>query len=620
MGRIDTSLDVNLPIFGKQDLGGAAYNLPAFLLEEIGNAYPRVIWGSKTATQGAKEKDFNKVLLGGATAGEGLFDIATIGIGKSAVKEGIEQVTKRSFKELLGEAMQVGGKQLTKNFVKSEGFKQGLGQGSLIGIENAIDSNKDADIYSILRSSLGTAAMGGIFGGVAEGALKYGSEGLTRGISDTVSYLKRPEIQTALKSQEGAIDTDLLTGGIDRILSGNSKALDPHDLKPSDIGKKLPRETAERMLRNNTPENVEALQKTYAQLSRSTLYDTFQPEKAGEALKYYVDTLGGKTVNQIRKEVFGKEVMSGKKVKIFWDTLAERSGKTINEILDEQTVKAAANELGETTTSQISKEIDAAIPESTKAVQETPQIQEILAKQETKKGVYQALRGVLDTLPAKDEVRSVEQAAKAYTAGTTAIRTSGEELSVRLKKAGLNEADIVDMIEGKTPITKEAAPYVQELQNILADLLPFTEDSSIGDIGRQYWPRMNKGYTQNVDKLMDQLFPNVWVNKLTTMGGNFMERKGVEFEYSKDIAKTLNDYGEQVLYRKYRKDFQPSTEAVEAVVKHVEELGDDFYNYVEKLGPEKVKEITWGSRILGGALRTYDSVFTRIKKRSTGSV
>lgn len=406
-------------------------NLPQTIVSETLNLPNRIVYNANRIGTARTKNDFYRGVAG---AGEALFDIATLGFGSSLTKqgikqlekEGVEQVGKRTFKQMLGEVKARPVQELTKSVLGSEGLRLGASQGPLVAIRSLLDQNPNATTSDIMQAGGAGLVTGGTIGLVAEPAIKYGTQAIASGakkagssVSDILSKyavntaddiagasprilptgknpvrleplvksanrfdtyadftkfladsgqdiksltnivkqegfetlgdfytkavrgrVKPPQFSDSLGSkvnrmlgvdgdeaQAGYIDFNEIGDAFNRLVSGQSKALDEKPVQKS-IGKKLPKEVAERVLKNPTDDNIKALQSIYNDLSRSTLYKSFDEDTALRALGYYVNQLGGDAVNKIKKETFGKQVMKGELVKQFWSTLRDQTAQS----------------------------------------------------------------------------------------------------------------------------------------------------------------------------------------------------------------------------------------------------------------------------------------------------
>lgn len=581
-------------------------NLPQTIVSETVNIPNRVIYN---ANKIGSAKTKNELIRGVAGAGSALLDIATLGVGSSIAREGIEQVTKEGIEQAGKETFKEALKKLraeplkaTLNAIKtSQGVKLGASSGALQGTQDAIDLNPNASMTDILKKATTTGVIGAGIGLVAEPTLKYGSELTVKGLKKANKAYKGSKYA----DQTGAIDPNELGGSMERILSGKSKALD-QELPGAKIGMQLDIDTAIKTLNNPDEVNVKALQKAYNDISRTTLYKSFNPDTALKALSYYTDTLGGDAITQAQKKVFGTRVMTPDLVRSFWKELKDqtvaRTGKSYKQIeqeADESLLTMVDDMLGSKASQEsISKETMQSILQPT-------------IRNEAD-NIYGSAKTILDSLPKRVDVD--EQTAQvAFDGGIGALKQAFQEIEDRATKL-VSKDDFVDMIEGKKPIDRRVADLIDTHKRLADDLIDTTENPEIGRV-ENYFPHA----TDQTTKIMDELFPNVWIDRLNTLGGHFMKRTGALKEYDKNYAKVMGDYTEQALYEKYRPAFKKSTPAIEEIVEHVKKAGDDLMDYVEVLKPEKLKgEIKFSTRSNIGKTpaRTYNDIFSKIGKEA----
>jgi len=408
--------------------------------------------------------------------------------------------------------------------------------------------------------------------------------------------------------------SDILEGSLKRLSDGSSDAFNIKDI--TKFGKSLSFDEAKTALRNQSEENIKALQNIYGTLSRSTLYKSFDKEKALKALPVYIDALGGSRVREIKNEVFGTKVMKPKLVKTFWSRLKEEAG-ILRHPTDIGTDKGLLQSVDEML-GKIKKE-------KVNTPSEALNVDEMLKSTPQKQAndIYSTARSIIDESPSRaDMADRLKVEANPNYAGDVFEYTKNnlteafKEIQKRVTKY-ISKEDFVDIIEGKK-IAKN--PVVSEMvdvhKKLTKDLLDFTENTMIGDIGENYFPHAK---LSPIRQVMDQIFPDVWIDQLNTLGGHFKQRTGMLRDYSKDYSKVMKDYVEQVVYEKYRGAFKPQKKGVQEVIEHVKKLENESMNYIDALSTDKPKgEIKWKTRsnFLGGPMRTYNNIADHIKKEA----
>lgn len=570
-------------------------NLPQTIVSETLNLPNRTIYNARQIGEGIRDRNRNQLIRGAAGAGEALIDIATLGFGSSVAKKGIQEAGEQTFKETLKRLKAAPFKTLIEGVKGSQGLRLGAGQGSLIGVQSAIDRNPQASIQDILKSAAASGTIGAGVGLVAEPTLRYGSEAVGKGVK---AYRN-----SVLSDQKGAIDSDLLSGGMKRILSGKSKVFSEEPVQ-KEFGRTVGPQVAEAYLKNPDPSNVKALQDTFKTLSRTTMYKSFDDDKALKAIAYYVDTIGGDAISQVQKKVFGNKIMKPELVKSFWKELKNeavaRTGKSYKQLEQE----ADDSLLG-----MVDDVVD-----TTSKVKVDKTMKSILTPTMRNEAddIYTSARSILEALPKRADVDD-KTAQIAFEGALGSMKQAFKEIEQRAMRV-ISKDDFVDMIEGKKSVDPRVSDLVDLHKNLTDDLIQATENPNIGRI-KNYYPHS----TDQTTRIMDELFPNVWIDRLNTLGGHFMKRTGTLKDYDKNYSKVMGDYVEQALYEKYRPVFKGSTPVIEEIVEHVKKAGDDTIDYIEKLKPEKLKgEIGYVTRtnVSKSPLRTYNDIFSKIGKEA----
>lgn len=573
-------------------------NLPQTIVSETLNLPNRTIYNARQIGEGIREGNRNQLIRGLAGAGEALFDVATLGFGSTLAKKGIQEAGEQTFKETLKRVKAAPFKEILKSVGKSEGLRLGAGQGSLIGVQSAIDRDPQASINDILGSAAASGTIGAGVGLVAEPVIRYGSEAVGTGAKKLNKLYKN----SVLSSEKGSIDPSELTGSMERLLKGTSKALSKKEVVKQQIGMSLDDDVARMYLKN--PNEVQALKEVYGDISRSTMYKTFDPDRALKTLSFYTDELGGDTVKKIQKEVIGNKVMKPEVVKQFWGALksavVEKTGKSYKQI---------EQEANDTLLSSVDEMLGAA-PE----VKVDKTMESILTPTMRNEAddIYTSARSILDALPKRAEVDD-KIAQVAFEGSLGSMKQAFKEIEQRAMRV-VSKDDFVDMIEGTKPIDPRVRDLIDLHKNLTDDLIEATENPNIGRI-ENYYPHS----TDQATRIMDELFPNVWIDRLNTLGGHFMKRTGSLKDYDKNYSKVMGDYVEQALYEKYRPVFKGSTPVIEEIVEHVRKAGDDSIDYIDKLKPEKLKgEIGYVTRtnVSKSPLRTYNDIFSKIGKEA----
>ena len=227
--------------------------------------------------------------------------------------------------------------------------------------------------------------------------------------------------------------------------------------------------------------------------------------------------------------------------------------------------------------------------------------------------IYGTTRSIMDDLPDKETAKTTSDKSF-FEWGKDNIKESFKEIEKNITKY-ISKEDFVDIIEG-TKVTKN--PVVQRMvdthRKIVSDLREFTENPNIGDFGSTYFPHSLMTKTKQA---MDQIFPDVWIDQINTLGGHFKQRKGTLEKYSKDYVKVMGDYAEQVLYEKYRGSFKTQRTGVQEVIDHVQKLENESMDYIGQLAtkvPKAIIEWKTRSNFLGGPMRTYNNIFNQFKK------
>ena len=571
-------------------------NLPQTIVSETLNLPNRTIYNAREIGEGIREKNRNKIIRGSAGAGEALLDVATLGFGKTVIKEGIQEAGSRSFKETLKRLRAEPVRAVLEGVRDSKGLRLGAGQGSLVGVQSAIDRNPNATMEDILGSATASGVVGAGVGLVAEPAVRYGSEAVGKGVK---AYRNSP-----LADQKGSIDSDLLTGGMKRILSGKSKAFNEKPVQ-KEVGRAVGPQVAEAYLKNPDPVNVKALQDTFKTLSRTTMYKTFDNDKALKTLAYYVDTLGGDAIKNAQKKIFGTKVMTPDLVKTFWKELKNeavavtgKSYKQLEQEADDSLLGVVDDVIGgEKNFSDIPK-------------QTMDKILKPTARNEAD-NIYAATKDMIDKLPPRANVTDQQTAQTVFEGGLGALKQAFKEIEDRATKF-VSKEEFAEMVDGTRPVKREVQDLFDTHQKLMDDLIDLTENPEIGRITGAYYPHA----TDKMTRIMDELFPGMWIDRANKLGGNLHNRRtGDLVDFDKDYSKVMGDYAEQVLYEKYRGVFKGSTPVIEEIVEHVKKAGDDTIDYVTKLAPKEMKgEVTFKSdlNLPGGSARTYDNIFQRI--------
>ncbi len=575
-------------------------NLPQTIVSETLNIPNRTIYNAREIGEGIREKNRNKILRGSAGAGEALLDVATLGVGGNVIKEGIQEAGSRSFKETLKRLRAEPVRAVLEGVRDSKGLRLGAGQGSLVGVQSAIDRNPNATMEDILGSATTSGVVGAGVGLVAEPALRYGSEAVGKAAK---MYRNSP-----LADQKGSIDSDLLTGGMKRILSGKSKASSEKAVQ-KEVGRAVGPQVAESYLKNTDPVNVKALQDSFKTLSRTTMYKSFDDDKALRYLSSYIDQIGGERVLKIQKRVFGNKVMTPDLVKQFSSELKKEATGVTGKPYKQLEQEADDSLLGVVDDVVGGEKNFTDIPKQT-----MDKILKPTVRNEAD-NIYGATKEIIDKLPPRANVTDQQTAQTVFEGGLGALKQAYQEIEDRATKF-VSKEDFAEMNHGSRPVDPRVRDLYDIHQSLNDDLYKLAENPNIGKITGAYFPEM-KG-DGNITRVMDELFPGMWIDRASKLGGNLHnKRTGKNVDFNKDYAKVMGNFVEQVLYEKYRGVFKGSTPVIEEIVEHVKKAGDDTIDYVTKLAPEPKKmkgEVAFKSdlNLPGGSARTYENIFEHI--------
>ncbi len=468
------------------------------------------------------------------------------------------------------------GKQTITSLLKhgaKEGIKYGTGFGALGGLESGREIVDPKDYFENL--ALNTAI------GAGTGAVLGPAVGLA-GKAAPKAYEKYKA--SPLADERGFIRIGDI---VDKSKVGKTiKA--PEELNYETVkGENLSKEQSLMTLKNRSTSNVALHNKIYNTLSRAG-EKSFQGEEARPALGHYIDYLGTKEVESSYKkwlvDPYKPDIAS------FWSEL-----KYKKDALD--------NSYGESLVGGISNQ-EGIVPQTVK--------EPVRASNQSKLPIETRLKSVEESL-APSELIGNEELPLFMNYGIGELKSIYQDLEKEFTKRGISKPDFVDMIEGK----KQVPPQLQDLINLHKTVTDkarsLTERADqIGYVEGGYFPHEDFGIT----KVLQQIFPSTFIDKLNIGGGFFKQRTGKLTDYSKDYSKVMGDYAEQAILKKYEGNINPTTQAEQAVIENVNKLEpENHFDYVSTLNTSTEKpKIAYKINLIVGKdpIRTANDVFSKI--------
>lgn len=532
-----------------------------------------------------------------AGAADPLLTIATLGVGSSVLKN----AGKLTIKELL-----------------AHGAKSGLKYGTAFGGLGGLESGRtitDPKQYAqnLVKDMILGAGTGTVLG-----------TGLA-GISPVLGKAGDLYKKSPLANEQGFIRIGDSMPDINKVGSTLKDYQTPDILK----GQNLTKEQSLQTLRNKSSINIELHNKIYNALSRAG-EKNFAGDKAQPALGYYLDNLGAKEVNAAYKKWLVDPYKPD--IKSFWSEMKYKLEENNQNYADNLTnpitepssqipqvsgmppeaiippVQAKPVDILPQNTPKVATDIvnPVNVADSTSQIPVSPIVQPKLTLAER---VNQ-----LPSILAPADIVNPKDVAAHMNFGLTELKSIYKEIGQKAQ-AKVSNNDFVDMIQNEGKY-KDGKNIPSELQS-LVDLHKQVTDMARGLTGQSD----NIGYQQNyfphedytLTKVMSQLLPNTWIDKINQDFGHFQQRTGTMTDYSKSYTNVMSNYAEQIMLKKYEGNINPLKAGEQAMIDHVNKLEpDNNFNYIDTINPALDKpKVEWKMKVIDNA-RTANDLFNKM--------